>query len=406
MADAAKIRSLCDVIRQRIESYHIGCFQGMEQPLFLISNAYPGVWLEHVYDSLMYGRLFGDWTLAKNTLTLFLDRQTDAGQLPCYVWDRARIPDLRADMVGYGQTQECVSFAALCAEYWRETGDRDFLARAYRGCGAWEAWYRRNRMTLGQGLVEMFYGYDTGHDNSGRLLGMACPGNNGCNAAVPPPEDGITPIIAVDMNCNLYATDMALAGLADDLGLPEEAGAWREKAKALKKRLFEICWDEADAFFYDVDRNGQKRRCLSSTVLHLFLEKVLDPAEDRSVIRLLLDRHVLNPREFWTPYPFPAVAICDPTARVHTPANSWGYFSQGLIALRATRWMDDYGLSAEFDTLCERWLDAWTRCFDRIKMAQELDPMTGEPSPSSEWYSSCMLFYLYAAKRLKYDPAD
>ncbi len=52
------------------------------------------------------------------------------------------------------------------------------------------------------------------------------------------------------------------------------------------------------------------------------------------------------------------------------------------------------------DALCEKWLEAWTRCYDSFKLGQELDPFTGEPSACSEWYSSCMLFYIYAARRL------
>ena len=57
-------------------------------------------------------------------------------------------------------------------------------------------------------------------------------------------------------------------------------------------------------------------------------------------------------------------------------------------------------MSADFDIVCEKWLKAWSRCYDEFKLGQELDPITGKPSVSSEWYSSSMLFYWYAAKRL------
>ena len=65
--------------------------------------------------------------------------------------------------------------------------------------------------------------------------------------------------------------------------------------------------------------------------------------------------------------------------------------------------MDKYGLSHDFDRLCRAWLNAWTEHFDTIKMGQELDPIKGIPTGSSEWYSSTMLFYLYAYNRLKND---
>ena len=131
------------------------------------------------------------------------------------------------------------------------------------------------------------------------------------------------------------------------------------------------------------------------------MEKVLDPAEDGALIRTIYERHIKNPEEFWTEYPFRSMAVSDPSTKGHAESNCWGYYTMGLTALRCTRWMDEYGMSADFDVLCGKWLQAWTACYDHFKLGQELDPITGEPSPASEWYSSTMLFYWYAALRLK-----
>ena len=406
MINWEKAREYAREIEERIETIHIGCFKGMEKPLFLISNQYPGVWLEHVYDSIFYTTMYPQGAaVAKNTIEAFLDRQTKLGQFPCFIWDAGRTSAPARELVGYSQIQECVSFMGLCLKFCRMTGDRELLARCYAAGTRWVDWLKTHRMTRGTGLVEMFVGYDTGHDESGRLLGMACPGNyvlegERMNAAVMPPEDGITPITPVDMNANYFGTLTALANMAEALGKPAEAEGWKTEAREHKTRFIAACYEPADGWFYDLDKFGRKRPCRSSTLLHLFLEHVLDPAADGDMVERIYREHIKNPREFWTPYPFPAMAADDPTARVHKPKNSWGYFSQGLIALRCTLWMDDYGWGADFDRLCERWVEAWTDCYDRLKFGQELDPFTGEPSPSSEWYSSTMLFYLYAVKRL------
>ena len=94
------------------------------------------------------------------------------------------------------------------------------------------------------------------------------------------------------------------------------------------------------------------------------------------------------------------MAICDPSCKDHAEKNCWGYYSQGLIALRCTLWMDEYGLSKELDRLCEAWTETLTKHYDTLKFGQEIDPITGIPTDCSEWYSSTMLFYLYAARRL------
>lgn len=400
------VPELCREAENRIARRHIACFRGRKEPLFLISDTYPGVWLEHVYDSVLYAEMHPDSiALPVNTIRLFLGYQTPEGQLPCYVWNADKVNVPENELVGYGQVQECVSFAQLCLETAEMYGSREFLETVYAACARWEGWLRRFRMTTGRGLVEMFVGYDTGHDNSARFEGMKYPHNQVedgrvKNAACPPEGDEAAPILAVDMNCNLYATDRALARMARLLGKKAEAEAWEAKAADVKKNLFKYCYCSEDDFFYDVDRHGNQRKYRSSTLLHLFLERVLDPEEDAELIARITERYLKNPAEFWTKYPFPSMSAADPSFKKNTPSNCWGYYSQGLIALRCTRWMDYYHLGAELDEVCAKWLKAWTDCFDEMKFGQELDPFTGEPSESSEWYSSCMLFYLYAARRL------
>ena len=73
-----KIREYYEAVQKRIKEKHINCFKGHEKPVFLISDTYPGVWLEHAYDSLFYAKLDGKYLdIAKNTLNLFLDKQKE-----------------------------------------------------------------------------------------------------------------------------------------------------------------------------------------------------------------------------------------------------------------------------------------------------------------------------------------
>lgn len=403
----AKINKYYTEVFQKITDQHIGCFKGMDKPLLLISMQYPGLWMEHVYDSVFLARLEPDFVnIAENAVNLFIDKQRDNGQLPFRVMDGNKThenPDDESTL--YSQIQECVSFFTLALEVYEMNQDKLFLEKVYNSGKKWDEWLRKYRMTLQRGLIEMFVGFDTGHDNSGRLEGMACKGNycvDGVpqNAGVFPPDDGVTPVIAVDMNCNFYGNEKALAQIARILGKNEEAEAWEWSAAKIKAKIFEYCYDEKDAFFYDVDRNGNKRRYKSSTIFHLFIERVLDKDTDQAIIDRIYKEHIKNPNEFWTPFPFPSMAINDPSVKDHVKFNSWGYYTQGLIVLRCSRWMDYYGYREDYDYVLGKWLDAWTSNYETIKFAQEIDPVSGEPTKSSEWYSSCMLSYIYAARRL------
>ena len=398
------------IAKERLETVHIGCFKDVENPLLLISDKYPGVWLEHVYDSVFYAmqdrsKLY----LAENTVDLFISNQRADGQLPCFILDKGHPSFKRYNCpegVGYWQIQECVSFARLCLLVYEMNRDIDFLNKVYTASQKWVGWLKANRMTRGEGLVECFVGYDTGHDHSGRLEGLSSPENFSVdgviqNASILPENDNVAPMLGVDLNCNYYATLSALSKMATELGLTAEADEWTRQAADVKKRLFEVCFDEEDCFFYDVDKNGIKRKHLSSTIFHLFMEGVLDKKDDAELISELYRRHISNPDEFATPYPYPSMAICDPSRERNQRENSWGYMSMGLIALRATLWMEKYGFEKDFDNLCRKFVEVWTTHFDKIKLGQEYDPVTGIPTNCSEWYSSTMLFYLYAAKRIQ-----
>ena len=396
---------ICKEIKKRLETVHIGCFEGMDKPLFLISEAYPGIWLEHVYDSVFYAkRDISKLYLAENTVELFIGKQKDDGQLPCFILDPKKSKGWN-ETVGYSQIQECVSFARLCYEVYLLNRSTEFLKKVYTACARWADWLKKNRMTTRRGLIEMFVGYDTGHDNSGRLSGLSCIGNyvidgKPQNASLLPPDDEVAPILAVDMSCNYFGTLRALAAMARELSLLDDAEKYESEAMALKAALLEICYDADDAFFYDVDKMGNKRKYLSSTIFHLFIEGVLDPVTDAEIIKSIYDKHISNPDEFATPYPYPSMAINDPETKVHADRNCWGYYTEGLIALRTTLWMEKYGFTSEFEDLKKAWASAWTECYDTVKLGQELDPITGEPTRCSEWYSSTMLFYLFAAGAL------
>ena len=387
------------LILDRLE-LHEEEFIGHNYTLLKVSNAYSGLWLEHLYDSIMYAKLYKNKLyLAKNALKVFIDNQKPDGQLP-YVVKSTTDANERAV---YSQIQECVSFGSLSLLVYSLDSDRSLLLSAYEATRRWVEWLKANRRTRGTNLLEMFVGFDTGHDNSPRVLDLGCPKRyllNGVpqNAAVLPPEDGIAPVLAVDMSANLYGNLTSLAKMAELLGF--SADEYLTEARAVKADIFKYLFDSEDCFFYDLDKIGNKRRILSSTVFQLFIEGVLDPESDRELISELLSRYILNKDHFFTAAPFPAVSISDPLSKKYTDFNCWGYYSQALLVLRSTLWMERYGLFAEHREVMKRFLDGWTRAFDKLKLGQELDPITAEPSSASEWYSSCMLTCLYAIKLL------
>lgn len=382
--DANRIAENCRIVLDRLRTVHLRTIADSQGPVVYISDAYPGVWLEHVYDGVVWAQLTGETDVARNYVSLFLDHQSADGQLPCYVWQHK---------TGYSQIQECVSFGSMALEVWRMTRDMQFLQKAYAGCCRWDAWLCTHRGGE-RGLIEMYSGYDTGHDNSGRLDGMVYQGEAPDNGQGKPTDCPVAPLLAPDMNAVFYGDRRALSQMAQALGLAEEAARWDALAQDTRQKLIETCYDPQDEFFYDVDKHGQMRRCRSISITNVLSEGVMEQAmADR-----VFDRHFRGGRGFDTPYPWPSVAADDPLFEKRLPGNSWGYYCQGLTMLRTLRWMKRYGYETELHRNMQKWLEAWTDA--PLPFGQELDPFTGAPSQSSPWYSATMLFCLSAAKEL------
>lgn len=383
-----------DEISKRFISEHIKTVNKYKEKVIVVSNQYNGIWLEHVYDSIMYGNLFDDFSIAKNTINLFLDLMNDKGQYPCFIKDK--------EGVGYSQLQECVSFARLGLIVYRKTNDQELLEKLYNGTKKWVDFLYKYRMTLGKGLVEMFVGYDTGHDNSARLDNMKYKTYYSIDgirqdASIKPDSRGI---IAVDLNCNLYMTLKSLHEMAIILNDSNNIDKYDMLARRIKKNLFKECLSKEDSFFYDRDSNGL-RKYRSSQIFMLFQERVLDKEKDKELIDLIYNKYIKNPKEFYTEYPFPSMSISDPSFKDHKMPNSWGYYSQALIALRCSLWMDYYGYKKEYDHILYKWLDRFIKYYDDMPFGQELDPISGECSGASLNYSTSILLFLYAIRRLK-----
>ena len=226
----------------RIYTYHLRPWCGSVGNTFFISDTYPGLWLEHTFDAIAWaGYEPEQHDVSRSQVRLFLSQQKPDGQLPCYIWK---------DKIGYSQIQECVSFGRLCIEAAEQNPqDAVLLADAYEGCKKWDAWLCQHRMTCKTGLIEMFCGFDTGHDNSSRLDGMKYPNNICEDAAVPPKDDDLLPVLAPDMNAVFYGDRMALAEMAERLDRPRKRQIGAKRRSRSKTRFLKSAMTRKMSFF-------------------------------------------------------------------------------------------------------------------------------------------------------------
>jgi hypothetical protein len=349
-------------------------FPAFPGPVLIEGSVYGGVWMECAPQEGQVYRAVGPegaGDISPNNHMIFFALQKDDGQLPYSV---------KKNGPGFGQIQMVVPIAATAWELAHATGDEELLETAYAACGRWDAWLRRYRNTRGTGLCEGFCCWDTGQDNSPRWKGIpnTCPDHD---ARKCPQAEGL-PRLCPDLSATVYGGRVALAAMAKALGKTSEADRWSEDAEAIRKLIVEKLYDPQDAAFYDLDAQNRFVKIRSSTILNVLGEHVVDA----ELFETIWGKQVHDPKAFWAPYPFPSVALDDLQFVRPIPRNSWGGAAQALTALRAPRWMEHYGKSAELAWMMQRWVEALVRASSQSRQQgalsevfrQQLDPLTGE----------------------------
>ena len=369
-------------------------------PVLFEGSTYQGIWQEcGPQESLVYAGLRSylpidpgtpdALEICRNTHSSFIALQRPDGQLPASV---------KTTETGFGQIQMVVPIAATAWELSQITKDQEFLETAYSACSQWDAWLRRYRDTRKTGLVEGFCTYDTGHDNSPRWAGIPnrCPDADARKC----PAIASMPRLCPDLSATVYGARVALTSMANALGKKTEADRWSADAENIRQLIIEKLYSPEDASFYDLDAQNKFVRVRSDVISRVLGEHVLQLSEahDRAIFEAVWERQLHNPKAFWAPYPFPSIALDDPTFVRPIPRNSWGGASQALTALRAPRWMPHYGKQAELNDLMRQWCDAITK---HGEFKQQIDPLSGDfTQPDPGGYSPAALVFMEFASRL------
>ena len=344
-----------------------------DRPVLIEGSVYNGIWMEcGPMEALFYRKFRPD--VARNSHLTFFELQRPDGQFPA---------SNKVSETGFGQIQMVVPVAATAWELARATRDDELLHHAYHACSRWDEWLLRYRNRLGSGLTEGVCTYDTGNDNSPRWAGIPdrCPDRDARQYPTLPSIPRLCP----DLSATTYGARLALSAMAKALGMASEADRWLESAAQMRQSILTRLYAPEDAAFYDLDAEHRFVKVRSEVITRVCGEHV----PDHALFDELWNRQIHNPRAFWAPFPLPSIALDDPLFVRPIPRNSWGGASQALTALRAGRWMDHYGRSAEFSSMMDSWCEAIQR---DPTFRQQVDPRSGAfTQDDAPGYSPCAL---------------
>ena len=312
-------------------------------------------------------QIYMGWSsdLIKNGVTIFLDHQRPSGLIS------RSVPSNE-----YHDPEHVKPFlsqiALLVYQNYGEldwiTSDR-YFSRLQRYLEYWLVEMDANRNGLSEWMSAPHTGMDNQHERAGWWLDRFSEG--------------------VDLNCYLVRECRAFAHLAALAGVASLSQEFSQKADELAGRIRQVMWDEAEGFFFD--HNARAGEALMSR--HAGWASILNSQHSERIYvksasafsalwagvatseqaRCMAFEHLLNPQEFWTPYPVAALAKserwytsdwlpddlgCNWRAKTWIPINymifhglrNYGYTDlAGLVADRTYRLVKESGDCEYYD---------------------------------------------------------
>ena len=339
-------------------------------------SQYKGVWLE---TQPMGGEMYAKRNMeaALNNILIFPHLQRPDGRYPGMIRDEGRM----GIGVHYCWLQGFyLGIPALRMAYHLGL-DKRYMRLMYDSIQRFDQYLWAYRDSNGDGLLESFCTWDTGEDHAQRFLAYGAQ-DGGFGGEKPPKGHGKLPYASMEMMGFSCQARLVLAEFARLLGSGEEA-AWKRAAQEVRDRVYAALWDAGRGACFDRSCDGQPLPVLSHVNLRCMYHRLFS----QEMADEFIQRHLMNPEEFYTPVPLPSTAANDPLYR-SADSNNWSGPCQGLTYQRAADALLHYGHYAEAALLGRKWLDLLIRTG---RLVQQYDPFDGTPGQAEDGYGPTML---------------
>lgn len=176
----------------------------------------------------------------------------------------------------------------------------------------------------------------------------------------------------------IYSLNLrALSRLNHAAGNNGIAQHWEELAHKVSVALVEKCWDESRGAFFNLSGRDEKRYPVLT--IQSIMPIILPDLPYRIADTLVRD-HLLNPKEFWLPFPVPSVAANEPSFSPQSLVgdSKWGFHWRGASWIN-TNWflvhgLRQYGYHIPASHIAQKSLEMVAQSGFR----EEFNPITGQ----------------------------
>lgn len=176
--------------------------------------------------------------------------------------------------------------------------DEGFLERVYPALERYLRYFYETRDPQGSGLYDHVNQWESGQEYMSRYVWVDEKGDEWRPMS--------RRLKGLDATVYVYRLERAMAELSRILGKDEEE-RWERRAERTKRAVLEVCWDPERQAFVDASPELERSGLVFALSFYPFFTDIVT-AEHLPSVR----RYLLNPDEFWTPYPVPASPKSDP----------------------------------------------------------------------------------------------
>jgi len=303
-----------------------------------------------------------DGRLSGRVISVVQGKVGDWEKDPVYMYSSGEWESLGL-LVDFGQLQGNALPYPAFKMYYLAGKPEGYLQLLASTIEAFDAYLWRTRDPDGEGVLQSWCTWDTGEDNCRRFggspnrwphdyppVGKKTPNQSDAGDRTKYyqwcsprelTEKIQVPIHSMDMMAYSYENRMTRALISDVLG-DGRATYWREQAGNVQSALKANLWRPDKGAAYDKGRDNQ----WMETLIHNNLRCMYYGVFDQTMADEFIRRHLLNPKEFFTPVPLPSIAANDPLF-CNIADNNWSGQPQGLTWQRAIRAFENYGRYSE-----------------------------------------------------------
>lgn len=177
-------------------------------------------------------------------------------------------------------------------------------------------------------------------------------------------------------NCVFAQANRSLSFLFKEIGDSEKSKYFSDLADKCESAILNKCWDEENEVFYSLYSNDEKMAKVKtiSSLMPLFLDNLKGDK-----LNSLITKHLLNPQEFWTPFPVPSVAADEQYYEPgDTPLYKIKLLWRGPLWIN-TNWFVVKGLRKHgFDSLANQLVEKMVEMIKIWGFREYYNPETGQ----------------------------